>query len=123
MINWPETNGRVHQWAICDWNEVGRSMARKGRSLGNAAMGGGFGRPENELFGRRDCANVTMKELIGLPDGHLCYYNESRLKESFGGMNPVQYRRSLGWQPRDTESVRIPLSCTVSFRGYLKQSS
>ncbi|RDC46309.1 hypothetical protein CQJ32_07220 [Adlercreutzia equolifaciens subsp. celatus] len=82
--------------AICDRSGVVRSMSRKGCSPDNAAMEGFFGRLKNELFYHRDWKVVMMEEFIELLNGYLCYYNESRLKESLGWMSPNQYRRSLG---------------------------
>ena len=82
--------------AICNRHGVVRSMSRKGRSPDNAAMEGFFGRLKNEFFYHRDWKGVTMEEFISLLNGYLCYYNESRLKESLGWMSPNQYRRSLG---------------------------
>lgn len=71
-------------------------MPKKGCSPDNAAMEGFFGRLKNEFFYHRDWTNVAMEEFVSLLNGHLCYYNESRLKESLGWMSPNQYRRSLG---------------------------
>ena len=92
--------GAHYRWpgwaAICERSGVVRSMSRKGCSPDNAAMEGFFGRLKNEFFYHRDWKGVMMEEFIELLNGYLCYYNESRLKESLGWMSPNQYRRSLG---------------------------
>lgn len=93
--------------AICDRNGVVRSMSRKGCSPDNAAMEGFYGRLKNEFFYHRGWTGITMDEFISLLNGYLCYYNESRLKESLSWMSPNQHRRSLGladWKHRKTSA-------------------
>ena len=82
--------------AICEKNHLTRSMSRKGCSPDNSAMGGFFGRLENESFHHRDWSGVTIPEFCRMLDAYLRYYNEERPKEKPGWLSPMQYRRSLG---------------------------
>ncbi len=76
-----------------------RSMSKKGCSPDNAACEGFFGRLKNEMFYGRSWWNVTMDAFIKKLDSYLCWYNETRIKMSLGGMSPLEYRRSLGLIP------------------------
>jgi transposase InsO family protein/transposase-like protein len=82
--------------AICDENELVRSMSRKACSPDNSAMEGFFGRMKNEFFFHRDWEGVTMEEFVSMLNAYLVFYNKERPKESLGWMSPNDFRRSLG---------------------------
>ena len=45
-----------------------------------------------EGWGRR-----TLAELYEAVNEYLHWYNEERIKASFGGLSPLQYRRKMGY--------------------------
>lgn len=61
-----------------------------------AACKGFFGRLKNELFYPRDWKNVTIERFIEAVDSYIRWYNEKRIKVSFGALSPSEYRVSLG---------------------------
>ena len=73
-----------------------RSMSRKACSPDNAACEGFFGRLKNELFYPRDWKNATIEQFIETVDSYIRWYNEKRIKVSFGALSPIEYRVSLG---------------------------
>ena len=75
---------------------LARSMSKKGCSPDNSACEGLFGRIKNEMFYSRDWSNTSIQQFIEILDEYLVWYNEKRIKESLGYMNPREYRQSLG---------------------------
>ena len=73
-----------------------RSMSKKGCSPDNSACEGFFGRLKNEFFYYRSWRGVSIDEFIELLDEYIHWYSEKRIKESLGGMSPMEYRQSLG---------------------------
>ena len=73
-----------------------RSMSRKACSPDNAACGGFFGRLKNEMFYNRKWIGVSIEEFVQLLDDYIHWYNEKRIKQSLGGLSPLDYRRKMG---------------------------
>ena len=73
-----------------------RSMSRKGYSPDNAACEGFFGRLKTELFYSRNWLSTTIDEFVAALNVYICWYNEDRIKSSFGFRSPTEHRRSLG---------------------------
>ena len=73
-----------------------RSMSRKGCSPDNAACEGFFGRLKTEMFFSRDWLSTTIDEFVAALDAYIRWYNDARIKISFGFRSPVEQRRSLG---------------------------
>ena len=48
-----------------------------------------------ELFYGRSWSGWSVDDFMGEVDRYIHWYNERRIKESLGGMSPLQYRRSL----------------------------
>ena len=75
-----------------------RSMSQKGCSPDNAACEGLFGRIKNEMFYNRSWQGVSLEEFMDRLDRYLHWYNDDRIKMSLGGLSPVEYRRTLGYE-------------------------
>lgn len=88
---WPGWLQRVHN------AKLGRSMSRKGCSPDNAACEGFFGQLKTEMFYPRSWQHVSVDQFIETVDTYIHWYNEKRIKISFGSLNPVKYRASLGF--------------------------
>ena len=87
--------------AICARHGITRSMSRKGRSPDNAACEGFFGNLKNELFYGRDWSGWTAEGFMGLLDGWMRRYSDTRLKAFREGGRTVydtidNRRRRLG---------------------------
>jgi transposase InsO family protein len=87
---WPGWLSRMHNAKLI------RSMSRKGCSPDNAACEGFFGRLKTELFYPRDWQVTTIEQFIQAVDAYIRWYNEKRIKISFGFLSPLEYRESLG---------------------------
>lgn len=48
-----------------------------------------------ELFYGRCWSGWSVDDFMDAVDRYIHWYNERRIKESLGGMSPLQYRRSL----------------------------
>lgn len=72
------------------------NLPRKGCSLDNSAGEGLFGRLKNEMLYNRNWIGASIQGFIDMLNEYLIWYNEKRLKTSFGNMNPREYRQSLG---------------------------
>lgn len=79
----------------CEKYGITRSMSKKGRSPDNSACEGFFGRLKVELFYGRSWSGWSVDDFMDAVDRYIHWYNERRIKESLGGMSPLQYRRSL----------------------------
>lgn len=79
-----ETNGLI------------QSMSKKGCSPDNAACEGFFGRLKNEFFYGLSWKKSTIDDFIHLLDRYIHWYNNKRIKQSLGGISPLQYRKQLG---------------------------
>lgn len=92
--------GRRYRWPgwveRCEKYGIARSMSKKGRSPGNSACEGFFGRLKVEFFYHRDWSGVTVESFMELLDEYIRFYNERRKKQSLGWMSPRQYRSSKG---------------------------
>lgn len=87
-----------HWIELMEDNKLIRSMSKKGCSPDNSACEGFFGRLKNEMFYNRSWKNVTVAEFIQILNDYLVWYNTKRIKNTLGGMSPVEYRQSLGLQ-------------------------
>ena len=79
----------------CEKYGITRSMSKKGCSPGNSACEGFFGRLKVELFYGRCWSGWSVDDFMDAVDRYIHWCNERRIKESLGGMSPLQYRRSL----------------------------
>ena len=70
-------------------------MSKKGCSPDNSACEGLFGRLKVELFYGRSWSGWSVDDFMGAVDRYIHWYSERRIKESLGGMSPLQHRRSL----------------------------
>ncbi|MDO4428022.1 MAG: hypothetical protein Q4B91_00715 [Atopobiaceae bacterium] len=85
--------------AACGAAAAARSMSRRGRSPGNAAAGGLFGRLRVELLHGRDWSGVTAGELVGELSGYIRRYGEGGLK-AFGEGGGTVYDTIRGRRER-----------------------
>ena len=70
--------------------EMTQSMSRKGNCYDNALMESFFGILKNECIYREKFQNIHQaKQSI---DNYIQFYNQTRIKEKFNGMSPVEYR-------------------------------
>ncbi|WP_238389669.1 IS3 family transposase [Virgibacillus sp. MSP4-1] len=71
-------------------NKVFQSMSRKGNCIDNSPMENFFGLLKQEMYhGNELCSYENLKKKI---EEYINYYNNKRIKQKLGGMNPVQYR-------------------------------
>lgn len=73
-----------------------RSMSRKVCSPDNSACEGFIGRLKNEMFYGRFWKDVSLDDFMATVNNYIHWYNEDRIKESLGWMNPLEYRCNLG---------------------------
>lgn len=69
-----------------------QSMSRKGNCLDNAVIENFFGLLKQEIY--YDFTYYSFEELETAIVRYIKYYNEHRIREKLGWMNPVQYRIS-----------------------------
>jgi transposase InsO family protein len=74
-------------------------MSRKAISQDNAAYEGFFGHLKTRFFYPRDWRAFTAAQLIDEVDAYIRWYNETRIKMSFGSRSPIEYRKNLGLTP------------------------
>mgnify|MGYP002419390281 FL=1 len=86
---WPAWIGRM------DAAELIRPMSKKGCSPDDSACESFFGRLQNEMFYGRSWQGISIDEFIDAVNAYIRWYNNERIKESLGWMNPLEYRRSL----------------------------
>lgn len=88
---------RTNSWIqIMEDSGLTRSMSRKACSPDNAACEGFFGRLKNEIFYNRKWIGVSIDEFVQILDDYIHWYNEKRIKQSLGGLSPLDYRRKMG---------------------------
>ena len=75
---------------------LARSTGVKGRSPGNAAAEGFFGRMKTESVHPGRWEERIRDEVLALIDDCIRWYDHERIKRSLGWMGPVQYRQSRG---------------------------
>ena len=75
---------------------LARSTGVKGRSPGNAAAEGFFGRMKTESVHPGRWEERIRAEVLALIDDCIRWYDHERIKRSLGWMGPVQYRQSRG---------------------------
>ena len=73
-----------------------RSMSRKACSADNSACEGFFGRLKNEIFYNHSWVGVSIKKFTEIINGYMFWYAAGRIKESLGGLSPLQYRVKQG---------------------------
>ncbi len=92
--------GCHYRWPgwICRMEDAGltRSMSKKGCSPDNSACEGFFGRLKNEMFYNRSWQDVSLVQFVDVLNRYIQWYNEKRIKMSFGAMSPIDYRKSIG---------------------------
>ncbi len=71
-----------------------RSMSKKGCSPDNAACEGFFGRMKTECFYNHSLETLSLEELKTYLNDYIHWYNNDRIKNTLGGLSPVQYRLS-----------------------------
>jgi len=49
------------------------------------------------MFYNRSWQDVSIEQFVNMLNRYIRWYNEKRIKMSLGAMNPMDYRRSLGW--------------------------
>lgn len=69
-----------------------RSMSAKGCTADNSACEGFFGRLKKEVFYGRSWVGVSIEEFINEINSYMCWYATCRIKESLGGLSPIQNR-------------------------------
>lgn len=74
-------------------HNIVRSMSKKGCSPYNAAREGFFGRLKVEMYYGKPWQ--TPEQLAHTIDEYICFYNKRRIKFTFGGKRPTQYRHAL----------------------------
>lgn len=88
---WPGWISRMEEAGLV------RSMSQKGCSPDNSACEGFFGRLKNEMYYGRSWFGVTVDQFVESLNAYIHWYNEKRIKSSLGGMSPIEYRKSIGW--------------------------
>lgn len=73
-----------------------RSMSRKACSADNSACEGFFGRLKNEIFYNHSWVGVSIRKFTEIINGYMFWYAAGRIKESLGGLSPLQYRVKQG---------------------------
>jgi len=76
--------------------QLQRSMSKKGCSPDNSACEGFFGRMKNEMFYGVSWIGVSVEQFIQIIEAYLLWYKTKRIKQSLGGVSPMEYRQSLG---------------------------
>ncbi len=77
-------------------NKLIRSMSKKGCSPDNAACEGFFGRMKTECFYNHSIEELSLDELKTYLSNYIQWYNNDRIKNTLGGLSPVQYRLRFG---------------------------
>lgn len=72
------------------------SMSKKGCSPGNSACEGFFGRMKNEMFYGVSWIGVSVEQFIQIIEEYMVWYGKKRIKQSLGGVSPIEYRQNLG---------------------------
>ena len=72
-------------------------MSCKGCSPDNAAGEGFFWRLKTELFYPGSWQDITIDQFMQVVDSCIRWYNEKRIKISFGSLSLIEYRASLGF--------------------------
>lgn len=76
-----------------------RSMSRKGCSPDNAACKEFFGTMKSESYYPEKWSRLKADDLIDEIDAYIEWHNERRIESSLGYMGPMEYRKSLGYEP------------------------
>ena len=77
-------------------NKLIRSMSKKGCSPDNATCEGFFGRMKTECFYNHSIEELSLDELKTYLSNYIQWYNNDRIKNTLGGLSPVQYRLRFG---------------------------
>ncbi|MDR0514882.1 MAG: IS3 family transposase, partial [Coriobacteriaceae bacterium] len=95
-----------------------RSMSKKGCSPDNAACEGFFGRPKDESFYGRSWKGVAIDGFAARLDASIRWYNDVRVKKSWGCLSPMEYRQSLGLaaQASPKKCPHPPGGCCATIR-------
>lgn len=76
--------------------QLQRSMSKKGCSPDNSACEDSFDRMKNEMFYGVSWINVSLERFIQVVKNYMVWYRTKRLKQSLGGVSPIEYRQNLG---------------------------
>ena len=79
---------------ITEDNGLVRSMSKKGCSPDNSACEGFFGRMKTECFYNHSLEDLSLEEFKIYMNRYIQWYNNDRIKNTLGGLSPVQYRLS-----------------------------
>lgn len=88
--------GCHYRWSgwiqITEDNGLVRSMSKKGCSPDNSACERFFGRMKTECFYNHSLEDLSLEELKIYMNRYIQWYNNDRIKNTLGGLSPVQYR-------------------------------
>ena len=62
----------------------------------NASCEGFFGRMKTECFYNHSIEELSLDELKTYLSNYIQWYNNDRIKNTLGGLSPVQYRLRFG---------------------------
>lgn len=79
-----------------DQAQLQRSMSKKGCSPDDSACEGFFGRMKNEMFYGVSWIGVSGEQFIQIIEEYMIWYGKKRIKQSLGGVSPIEYRQNLG---------------------------
>lgn len=82
---------------LMEWHGLIRSMSAKACSPDNAAAEDIFGRLKVEMYHGQGWEKRKVDELKKVLEEYMSWYNNDRIKQSLGGMSPLDYRRNLGF--------------------------
>jgi putative transposase len=72
-------------------------MSKKGCSPDNSACEGFFGRMKNEMFYGISWVGVSANQLIQIINEYMIWYRKKRIKQTLGGVSPIEYRQKMGF--------------------------
>ncbi len=73
-----------------------RSMSKKGCTADNSMCEAFFGMLKREIFYNRSWVGVSIKKFTEIINGYMYWYAAGRIKETLGGLSPLQYRLKEG---------------------------
>jgi hypothetical protein len=51
---------------------------------------------KNEMFYGLSWSGVSVEEFIHVIENYMVWYREKRIKNTLGGLSPLEYRKNLG---------------------------
>lgn len=64
-----------------------------------SSLEGFFGTMKSESYYPEKWSRLKADDLIGEIDAYIEWHNERRIESSLGYMSPMEYRKSLGYEP------------------------